>query len=308
MPLAQLEAEDYDEFGYFATYAKLAGIPYRGRPLVRRESVNVGPGALSTLIWGNGDPELVFLHGGGQNAHTWDTVAMVLGRPMVAVDLPGHGHSYWRDDQDYSPRSNAVAIATLIGSLAPNAHAVIGMSLGGLTNISLAAAYPQLVRRAIIVDITPSVSQLKLTQQQRGPSSLIFGSRIFESFGAMVDAVSNAAGESPRESLKIGVRHNARRLKGGQWTWRYDVLLDSNSSPPDFSPLWGDLESILSPIMLVRGGASHHVPDEHAEEFRRRCRDVRIEVIPGAGHVVQSHRPVQIAELVESFVFEDRRN
>ena len=35
----------------------------------------------------------VLLHGGSQNAHTWDTVAMALDRPLVAIDLPGHGHS-----------------------------------------------------------------------------------------------------------------------------------------------------------------------------------------------------------------------
>ncbi len=61
---------------------------------MRRESVEVEPGRrLSALVWGDGEPELVFLHGGAQNAHTWDTVALALGRPLVALDLPGHGHS-----------------------------------------------------------------------------------------------------------------------------------------------------------------------------------------------------------------------
>ena len=61
---------------------------------MRREFVEVEPGRrLSALVWGDGDPELVFLHGGAQNAHTWDTVALALDRPLVAIDLPGHGHS-----------------------------------------------------------------------------------------------------------------------------------------------------------------------------------------------------------------------
>ncbi len=36
---------------------------------------------------------MVFLHGGGQNAHTWDTVILGLGVPALAIDLPGHGRS-----------------------------------------------------------------------------------------------------------------------------------------------------------------------------------------------------------------------
>src|SRR6059058_5707583 len=84
----------YDEFSMFHENAEEFGIPYAGPPTVRRESVEVEPGRrLSALVWGSGDPELVFLHGGAQNAHTWDTVALALDRPLVALDLPGHGHS-----------------------------------------------------------------------------------------------------------------------------------------------------------------------------------------------------------------------
>ena len=60
---------------------------------VRRLAVEVEPGRRLALVWGEAEPELVFLHGGAQNAHTWDTVALALDRPLVAVDLPGHGHS-----------------------------------------------------------------------------------------------------------------------------------------------------------------------------------------------------------------------
>jgi pimeloyl-ACP methyl ester carboxylesterase len=85
---------EYDEFGLFGENAAEFGLPYDAPPVVRRESVEVRPGHhLSALVWGDAAPELVLLHGGGQNAHTWDTVAMAVGRPLVAIDLPGHGHS-----------------------------------------------------------------------------------------------------------------------------------------------------------------------------------------------------------------------
>ena len=84
----------YDEFGLFHENAAEFGLPYPGPPTVRREEVPLGDGRqLSALVWGDRPPELVLLHGGAQNAHTWDTVALALGRPLVAIDLPGHGHS-----------------------------------------------------------------------------------------------------------------------------------------------------------------------------------------------------------------------
>ena len=84
----------YDEFGLFHENAAEYGLPYSGPPDVRRVDVEVSPGRkVSSLVWGTGPPELVLVHGGAQNAHTWDTVALDLDRPLVAVDLPGHGHS-----------------------------------------------------------------------------------------------------------------------------------------------------------------------------------------------------------------------
>src|SRR6202050_5340686 len=85
---------DYDEFGLFHENAAEYGLPYDRPPTVRRVFAEVAPGRrLSALAWQDKDPELVLLHGGAQNAHTWDTVAMALDRPLVALDLPGHGHS-----------------------------------------------------------------------------------------------------------------------------------------------------------------------------------------------------------------------
>src|SRR4029077_604349 len=103
----------YDEFSMFQDNPTEVGLPWSGPPKVRRESVDVGGGQkVSALVWGSASPEIVLVHGGGQNAHTWDTVALALNRPLVAIDLPGHGHSDWREDHDYGPVTSAPAVAT----------------------------------------------------------------------------------------------------------------------------------------------------------------------------------------------------
>ena len=76
----------YDEFSLFHENAEEFGLPYDGPPEVRRVEVAVGVDParqLSSLVWGSGEPELVLLHGGAQNAHTWDRVALLLGRPLI---------------------------------------------------------------------------------------------------------------------------------------------------------------------------------------------------------------------------------
>ena len=97
---------------------------------------------LSALRWGDGSPELVLLHGGAQNAHTWDTVALALGRPLLALDLPSQGHSDAARDGVHDPASLAADVAEAIGKAAPSAELLCGLSLGGLVLISLTAAQP----------------------------------------------------------------------------------------------------------------------------------------------------------------------
>src|SRR5579884_4380059 len=157
-----VERIEYDEFGLFHENAAEYGLPYPGPPTVRRESVEVEPGRrLSALVWGTGRPEPVLIHGGSPNAHTWDTVALALGRPLVAVDLPGHGHSDGPADRVRGPlnvEANAADVAVAVRALAPDARGVVGMSLGGLTLIALARQAPELVRRVVLVDITPGIN------------------------------------------------------------------------------------------------------------------------------------------------------
>jgi pimeloyl-ACP methyl ester carboxylesterase len=67
---------------------------------------------------------------------------MALGRPAIAIDLPGHGRSDWRDDRKYSPDANAAAVAAAVDEAAAEARSVVGMSLGGLTTLALSRQRP----------------------------------------------------------------------------------------------------------------------------------------------------------------------
>jgi pimeloyl-ACP methyl ester carboxylesterase len=297
--------DDYDEFGMLGDNAAEAGLVLSSLPPVSRCSFTIANGQqVSALQWGDTEPELVLLHGGGQNAHTWDTVALALGRPLLAIDLPGHGHSGRRADRDYGPWHNAEAVAAVIEQAAPAAKGVVGMSLGGATVIRLSASRPDLVRRAVIVDVTPGVSDpaRTLTTAERGATALISGPPTYESFEAMAAAAVAASPNRPRSAVERGVRHNANRLPDGRWAWRYDLFGERPPSPTNFLPLWEDVSAITVPVMLVLGGDSRFVTDKDAAEFRRRLPAAAIEVVPGAGHAVQSDQPLVLTELIENFV------
>jgi pimeloyl-ACP methyl ester carboxylesterase len=308
---------NYDEFGLFHENIAEFDLDVVELPDVARVETTVdgddGPRTVSALRWGSGDAEIVFLHGGAQNAHTWDTVALALGRPALAVDLPGHGHSDWRDDGAYSPMNLADDVAAVVALHAPRARVVVGMSLGGLTAMELAVRHPGLVRSLVMVDITPGVNAAKT----KAITDFVDGPQEFASFDDLLARTIEHNPTRSESSLRRGILHNAHQQPDGSWQWRYDRGSHARSrqaaptSTPDtpdadatapvdtLSPLWEHFESISCPVTLVRGSLSPVVDDDDVAEARRRQPDLVVHLVDGAGHSVQGDRPVELAALLD---------
>src|SRR2546423_6920452 len=293
----------YDEFGLFQENAEEFGIPWRGAPDVQRVEVPVGGDqTISALRWGagGGPPELVLVHGGAQNAHTWDTVALALDRPLAAIDLPGHGHSSHRTDHVYWPADNAVAVEQAVRALAPDARVVVGMSLGGLTSIALADRAPDLVRNLVLVDVTPGVNREKST----AIAQFIDGPEFFSTFDEILERTIAFNPTRTESSLRRGVLHNAIELPDGRWRWRYDLPRrgtgegETGSIMPGLEELWEAVARVKVPLLLVRGSLSPVVDDDDVAELQRRNPDARVVVVEGAGHSIQGDKPIELANLL----------
>jgi pimeloyl-ACP methyl ester carboxylesterase len=293
----------YDEFSLLPDNAQEAGLSLGTLPSLRREAVPVADDRrVSAIVWGTSAPDLVLIHGGAQNAHTWDTVALALDRPLVAVDLPGHGHSSWRDDTRYDPVTNAGDVAVAVQALAPDARMVVGMSLGGLTAVALAARRPSLVRRLCLVDVTPGVN----AEKGAAIAAFVKGPESFSTFDEILERTVAFNPQRSVSSLRRGILHNAVELEDGRWAWRHHFSRGISEGregaiPWDNAALWEDLSSIAVPILLVRGSESPVVDDDDAAELMRRQPSARVVVVEGSGHSVQGDRPLELARLIQEF-------
>ncbi|MEE9415931.1 MAG: alpha/beta hydrolase [Acidimicrobiales bacterium] len=294
----------YDEFSMFSENAAEFDIAYHGPPTVERVWADLGDGRrLSGLKWGAGSPELVFLHGGAQNAHTWDTVALALDRPMLCLDLVGHGHSDAPAAGTRALSRNAEDVAVAVSSLAPGANAVVGMSLGGLTSLALIDHAPHLVSRTVLVDITPGVDEKKasaITAFVNGPES-------FPSFDELLARTMEFNPTRSESSLRRGILHNAEQRPDDSWVWRYarhrSAEPSTDTPMPDLGFLWDVIEAAEVPMMLVRGLRKGSVVDDADEaEFRRRRPAAQVEHVAEAGHSIQGDAPIELAGLIAGFV------
>ena len=304
---------DYDEFGLFHENAAEYGLPWAGPPVVRRVFAEVAAGRrLSALAWQDRDPELVLLHGGAQNAHTWDTVALALDRPLVAIDLPGHGHSDGPGDRpegQLNAAGNAVDVAAAIRQLAPRARAVVGMSLGGLTTIALTAAAPELVRKVVLVDILPGTRP----ERSRHITDFVAGPPSVASLDELLERTARFNPGRSRSSLRRGILHNAEQQADGTWVWRWARHRPAAPAAPApgaeaaaarYDQLWTALSAITVPVLLARGlRADSVLGDEQEAELRRRLPAAEVVHVAEAGHSLQGDTPLELAALIQRFVF-----
>ena len=288
----------YDEFSLFHENIAEYSLTASAQPQVQRIAHQLGDGrTVSALKWGTAEPQMVFVHGGSQNAHTWDTVLLDLGVPALAIDLPGHGHSSWRDDAMYSPHSMAVDIAEVIALHAASAKIVVGMSLGGLTSLALAGHAPHLVQELVLVDITPGVNGDKA----KAILDFVNGPQAFASFDDLLKRTIEHNPTRTIESLRRGILHNAKQLDDGSWQWRYDRrshIRSENSEPISgdaLGKLWELIGTLSCPLTLLRGGTSPVVDDADVAELKRRQGRADVLVIDGAGHSIQGDKPRELA-------------
>jgi len=93
---------------------------------------------------GEGNPPMLFLHGGSAHGHWWDFTAPAFTDSFhaLALDQRGHGDSEWIQPPAYSPLAYAHDLARFIAECAPPRPFVAGHSMGGISALTFAAEYP----------------------------------------------------------------------------------------------------------------------------------------------------------------------
>jgi pimeloyl-ACP methyl ester carboxylesterase len=174
------------------------------------------------------------------------------------------------------------------------------MSLGGLTALALSALAPELVRRLVLVDITPGVT----TGKAAAVAAFIDGPASFDSFDEILARTVEHNPTRSVSSLRRGILHNAVRRPDGTWVWRYARFRSvPGAARPEFGDLWDAVSALSVPVLLVRGMAPGSVVDDADEaELVRRRPEARVARVSGAGHSVQGDQPIELARLLDDFV------
>jgi len=247
----------------------------------------------SALTWGeDGDRPLLLVHGVTASAEIWWRVGPALAatdRRVVAVDLPGHGHTgHWTGRSRF--RETAADLADMLrgAGLATPTLQVIAHSWGSMVSTCLPSAG---IRPATLVLLDPPtitlgqiVREIAETRDLASPG--------FDPLAATrnahpdwtdgdIDAAANALGE-----VDIGAAAGLL-LGNGDWDSGLAELAGPDAAEVD--------------VWVVRGdpATGGRTPDDAAATYAERYGADHVISIPGAPH---SPQPTHSAETVAAFL------
>ncbi|WP_328916900.1 MULTISPECIES: alpha/beta fold hydrolase [unclassified Streptomyces] len=244
-------------------------------PVIQRRWLNVTAGGhVSGVFWHADTPGVLLLHDAGSSARAWDAVLLELGRPAVAVDLPGHGRSSARQRGDYRPRRLAGSFVEAAHSFAPAGTPVVGTGLGALTAVAASAKAPGRLGRVVLVDTLPGA--LAALGNPWPTASPDFADP--EEARAWLAERRGAADDRT-------VRQETVQGPDGRWAWRHRLgdLPDNAPATLDDETLWERLAALPAPLLVRTAGGP--LDDTAADRFTAEVKDgetVTVEPGPAA--------------------------
>ncbi len=278
-------------------------------PGIRHRQIDAGGVSLHVAEAGSGPP-LVLLHGWPQHWWCWRELIprLAQGHRVLAVDLRGWG---WSEAPagDYAKATFASDVLALLDAEGLERVKMIGHDWGGYTAFLVALGSPERVERMVALDISPpwrgepglrQIALPLLLSYQAVVASPWLGSRVMTSGNRFVRAIiRGGSGRRRRWSdaeldVYADVLREPARARASSACYRTFLTREIGGvAARRHSP-----ESLAVPTLLLMGARS---PLQRVLDPRP-TRNLRVEVIPEAGHFLPEEAPADVLDLALPFL------
>jgi len=243
---------------------------------------------------------MVALHGFTQTGAMFAELAELLGKEVLAPDLPGHGRSAGYPATFASAITGVAEVLAQVGSPVP----LIGYSQGGRVALAVALERPELVSHLVLVSTSLGIED-EVERGERLRADEVLAAELERGdLASFVDRWLNSPMFAGLERRGTAWREAdvARRLENTPGALAGALVGMGQGGQPY---LGGRLGELGMPVLVIAGeldekysglvtGLRHLLP--HAV----------LEILPGVGHAVIGEDPLRVVGVVSDFVAEVR--
>lgn len=231
---------------------------------------------------GKGAP-VVLLHGFPFRREIWRSPMDALkgSRRVIAPDLCGFGES--------APRPGAVPmdrfagdVHALLQQLGTGPVALVGHSMGGYVALAFARRFPRMLRGLALVATRAGADAPEAAAARRATAEKVRAQGVGVVVEAMAPKMLSPASQDP------ALAERTRRFMAPLEPQGVIGALLGMADRPDATP---GLAGISVPSLAITGADDVLIPAAESERMARAIRGARLEILPGAGHLVFLEQP-----------------
>ena len=257
---------------------------------------------------GQGDV-LLLIHGLGSNAKGWNRNIDALSKThrVLAVDLPGYGHSD-KGYYDYTLPFYAQVLKEFLNGLGIEKATYVGHSMGGQIALVSALQYPETVDQLVLV--SPAGFETFTDGEGDWMRRVVSAKFVSETTvrGVAINLKSNFY-EAPEEAdFMITDR---LQVRGASDFDRYCYAVSLNVAAMIDSPVYDRLGDINQRTLVLFGENDNLIPNRflHGDETATvavpgaaKLPNAELRMLPKCGHFVQFEKPEETNQAIEAFL------
>ena len=250
---------------------------------------------------GEGDSNVVLLHGLFGSGNNLGQIARGLKEEhrVHSIDLPDHGRSDWLPEASIQSYAHCVA-AWMVDQQLTNC-CVIGHSLGGKVAMQLAVNRPELIKRLVILDISPMAYTVRRHDHIFAGLNAVKAAGVKTRAGARDVLLTHMEESSVADFLLT----SAYTDESGLIDWRFNLV----QLEADYRHMLSGIEvqearglPCQIPSLVIRGADSAYVPKTTKQDFAHLFAALNVVTVKNAGHWLHQEQTETVLSLIGRFI------
>lgn len=251
---------------------------------------------------GEGHP-VVLLHGTPFSSYVWRDIAGALSAQyrVFVWDMPGYGASQMREGQDVSLAAQGRVFAELLAHWGLEEPRIVAHDFGGAVALRAHLLHDARCSRLALLDAVTLAPWGSPFFRLVGKHSEVFEQLPPALHRALVREYVGSASHRGLHPAVLDQLAAPWLGEQGQPAFYRQIAQADQRYTDEIQERYGEIDL---PVLVCWGAEDTWLPPDRGRELAARIPGARLELLPGAGHLVQEDAPAQLTGLLTQFLRE----